>query len=184
MTRAVGDWESQQADLRQQRELIHGDSAQRMYEAGKVRGSRGDYEAPPWMSHMHELFPKVPVTTVETLQHAHAYGRTEGYVDHAHDLISDEFTPRANAIAHEADRARTQMGNADTQMMSAGIRAIAGGRRTATAGVTRRTRLAHQRFGAAQAAANDLQGELSGRLNEIEGMRKSLEDSPWKPKRS
>lgn len=182
MTRAVGDWESQQTDLRQQRELIHGDSAQRMYEAGKVRGSRGDYEAPPWMSHMGELFPKVPATTVETLQSAHAYGRTEGYVEHAHDLISDEFTPRANAIAKEADQARAQTGTADTQLLSAGIRAIAGGRRTATAGVSRRSRAAHARFGAAQSAANDLQGELSGRLDEIEGMRRSLEDSSWKPR--
>lgn len=177
-----GSWEDEQRRLVGERHVIEDNIGQRLYEAGKVRGSRGDYEAPPWMSHLHELFPKVPQTSVETIQAAHAYGRTEGYVEHAHDLISDEFTPRANAIASQADRARAQMGNADTQLLSAGIRAVAGGRRTTTAGVSRRSRQAHARFGEAQAAADNLQTELSGRLNEIEGMRKSLDDSPWKPR--
>lgn len=174
-------WEEEQERLVQRRQTIHADIAQGAYEAGRVRGSRGDYEPPPWMAHLHEIAP-----TMENpgqFAAAHKYGQTEAYVEHAHDLITDEFTPRAEAIAKEADRSRIQVGNADTQMMSAGIRAIAGGRRTAAAGVTRRQRLAHERFGVAQAAANSLQDELTGRLDEVEEKRKSLHYSPWKPDR-
>lgn len=181
MTRPVEDWETQQTELRQQRVDTAADSIERMRIAGQKRGSRGQIDSPPWTNHMHELFPGVPPTTVEGLLGAHRYGMTEGYVEHAHDLISDEFTPRAEAIAKQADRARNMMEGADAALRAKGVISL-GGRRGISAPTVRRARVAHARFGEVQGQADALQGELQGRLDQVETMRGSLATSKWQPR--
>lgn len=181
MTRPVGDWQSQQDQdhLIRQREAIHGAADMMAYEAGKVRGSRGDIEVPPWMAHLNEIAPKMQ--NPEQFAAAHRYGQVESYVEHAHDLISDEFTPRAEAVANEYGRASNALESADTMYRSRAIMAMGGRGRGLVSPTIRRHRLAQGRVAAAQGKADALQGELQGRLDEVENFRQSLHDSPWKP---
>lgn len=172
-------WDEDQQSLIRRRQQIHTDIAQGAYEAGRVRGSRGDYEPPPWMAHLHEIAP-----TMENpgqFAAAHKYGQVEAYVDHAHDLIQDEFTPRAQAIAKEAGRATTAAASADTTFRSRAMVAAAGRSRYPIAPTMRRNRLAHARVAEVQGRANALQSELDDRLGEVDKMRQSLHYSPWKP---
>lgn len=172
-------WDEEQQNLVQRRQVIHEDANQIAYEAGQKRGSRGDYEPPPWMAHLHEIAP-----TMENpgqFAAAHRYGQIEAYVGHAHDIISDEFTPRAEALAKEAGRAQASAAGADTTFRSRAMVAAAGRSRYPIAPTKRRARVAHQRVEEVQGRANALQDELTGRLDEVEALRKTLHYSPWKP---
>jgi hypothetical protein len=173
-------WDEKQEDLVRRRQAVHAQADEIAYHAGKVRGSRGDYHTPPWMAHLHEIAPNM--ANPEQFAAAHRYGQTEGYVEHSHDIIGDEFTPRAEKLAKEAHAARQAMEGADVSFKARAMMVAAGRSRYPVSPSARRTKLAHARFNEVQGRANDFQAELDSRLGEVEEMRQSLVNSPWKPR--
>jgi hypothetical protein len=181
--RPVGSWAEQQQNLIEQRRAINADNDMRAYEAGRLRGSRGEIETPPWVGHLHEIAPGLsPLRAQQQIVAPMRYGQTEAYIEGSHDLLEDEFRPRAEKLANEGRRAQTRLESAATTYKARGMVAAVGRSRYPIAPTARRVRVAQSGVAEVQGRSDALQQELQGRLDEVDKLREGLAQSPWKPR--
>ena len=177
----LGDWQHEQERLKAETIAIRANNETRAYEAGRKRGEAGQEEPPPWMGHVHELFPRADPVQLAQFQHAHRYGQVEGFVDTEPDRLEAEYRPQAEKIATQAKAAQERLDTARLSYGARGMVALAGRSRYPITPTARRSHLAAARLGAVNEQANQLHAELTARLGHVDELRDQLDTMPWQP---